>query len=577
MKSKKVSIRVLVPVMISASIAVCVISCMILFSSYFSKYFQKNAIEKVDKQKKFLVQNLETEIGSMNEWINEIYYQEIKKYDVGSTDFEAKLKQKLLTESKNIYGIGLYDGDGKCIWKSDEFLEPENVNAEATAWFIQAKNNIETIHYGTKKLIWSKKANILEVSRYVEYLEKGTMKSGVLLLEYNMAPIDEILNQYQNQKTSYCYFLDAKRQLLYHPFDKQIASGLYTEKTIQTAFTDKNYVMQKMEGQRWLIEQQQIGYTGWNLVVVNSISSLATENYSLHFVAWLTLLLVGIILTFIDTLVFRNFTEPIYRLLYTMEKFGTGSYKVRAKEKGVGELKNLIKHFNVMADKLEEQMEEIRRNEQEKQRMEKKLLQSQINPHFLYDTLDSIIWMIRSEEYDGAGEMVSLLAKFFRISLSQGKDMIPLKKELEHATSYLAIQNIRFKDKFEFQVNADPNLLNYLCPKLSIQPLLENAIYHGMEGMYEDGEIEIRIYEKEGAIKIEVADNGPGMTAEKLDYIMHNKVISSKRGSGIGVRNVNERIQLIYGKNYGITIASELDEGTVATITIPKMEEFDET
>ena len=577
MKSKKVSIRVLVPVMISASIAVCVISCMILFSSYFSKYFQKNAIEKVDKQKKFLVQNLETEIGSMNEWINEIYYQEIKKYDVGSTEFEAKLKQKLLTESKNIYGIGLYDGDGKCIWKSDEFLEPENVNAEATAWFIQAKNNIETIHYGTKKLIWSKKANILEVSRYVEYLEKGTMKSGVLLLEYNMAPIDEILNQYQNQKTSYCYFLDAKRQLLYHPFDKQIASGLYTEKTIQTAFTDKNYVMQKMEGQRWLIEQQQIGYTGWNLVVVNSISSLATENYSLHFVAWLTLLLVGIILTFIDTLVFRNFTEPIYRLLYTMEKFGTGSYKVRAKEKGVGELKNLIKHFNVMADKLEEQMEEIRRNEQEKQRMEKKLLQSQINPHFLYNTLDSIIWMIRSEEYDGAGEMVSLLAKFFRISLSQGKDMIPLKKELEHATSYLAIQNIRFKDKFEFQVNADPNLLNYLCPKLSIQPLLENAIYHGMEGMYEDGEIEIRIYEKEGAIKIEVADNGSGMTAEKLDYIMHNKVISSKRGSGIGVRNVNERIQLIYGKNYGITIASELDEGTVATITIPKMEEFDET
>ena len=577
MKSKKVSIRVLVPVMISASIAVCVISCMILFSSYFSKYFQKNAIEKVDKQKKFLVQNLETEIGSMNEWINEIYYQEIKKYDVGSTEFEAKLKQKLLTESKNIYGIGLYDGDGKCIWKSDEFLEPENVNAEATAWFIQAKNNIETIHYGTKKLIWSKKANILEVSRYVEYLEKGTMKSGVLLLEYNMAPIDEILNQYQNQKTSYCYFLDAKRQLLYHPFDKQIASGLYTEKTIQTAFTDKNYVMQKMEGQRWLIEQQQIGYTAWNLVVVNSISSLATENYSLHFVAWLTLLLVGIILTFIDTLVFRNFTEPIYRLLYTMEKFGTGSYKVRAKEKGVGELKNLIKHFNVMADKLEEQMEEIRRNEQEKQRMEKKLLQSQINPHFLYNTLDSIIWMIRSEEYDGAGEMVSLLAKFFRISLSQGKDMIPLKKELEHATSYLAIQNIRFKDKFEFQVNADPNLLNYLCPKLSIQPLLENAIYHGMEGMYEDGEIEIRIYEKEGAIKIEVADNGPGMTAEKLDYIMHNKVISSKRGSGIGVRNVNERIQLIYGKNYGITIASELDEGTVATITIPKMEEFDET
>lgn len=126
------------------------------------------------------------------------------------------------------------------------------------------------------------------------------------------------------------------------------------------------------------------------------------------------------------------------------------------------------------------------------------------------------------------------------------------------------------------QIEADPALLKYLCPKLSIQPLLENAIYHGMEGMYEDGEITIRIYDRDGDIGIDVADNGPGMTQETIDHIMHNKVISSKRGSGIGVRNVNERIQLIYGEDYGVTITSELDEGTTATITIPKMEETDD-
>lgn len=177
----------------------------------------------------------------------------------------------------------------------------------------------------------------------------------------------------------------------------------------------------------------------------------------------------------------------------------------------------------------------------------------------------------------GASEMVSSLAKFFRISLSQGKDMIPLGKELEHAISYLKIQNIRFKDKFDFKVEADPKLMKYLIPKLSIQPLLENAIYHGMEGMYEDGEIIISVYEEEDTIKIDVVDNGLGMTEDKLEYIMHHQVVSSKRGSGIGVRNVHERIQLIYGKQYGITITSELDEGTTATITIPKMEEADET
>ena len=126
------------------------------------------------------------------------------------------------------------------------------------------------------------------------------------------------------------------------------------------------------------------------------------------------------------------------------------------------------------------------------------------------------------------------------------------------------------------QIEADPALLKYLCPKLSIQPLLENAIYHGMEGMYEDGEITIRIYDRDGDIGIDVADNGPGMTQETIDHIMQNKVISSKRGSGIGVRNVNERIQLMYGEDYGVTITSELDEGTTATITIPKMEETDD-
>ena len=430
---------------------------------------------------------------------------------------------------------------------------------------------------GEKKLVQPDKARyVYEISRYIEYVENGNMKSGVLLLEYYTDSIDEVLLHYKSQKSAYCYLLDTNRRLLYHPFEKEIASEMYQEKTVKEAMACKNYKIEEQSGGKWLIERQQIGYTGWNVVLVNSMSSLDFESYNLHYVAWFTLLLVGVILIFLDILLFRSFTDPVYRLLQTMQEFGKGNYDIKAKEEGIGELKNLSAHFNIMADKLQEQMEEIRRNERERQQMEKKLLQSQINPHFLYNTLDSIIWMIRSEEYEGAGKMVSLLAKFFRISLSQGKDMIPLEKELEHASSYLAIQNIRFKDKFEFQIEADPALLKYLCPKLSIQPLLENAIYHGMEGMYEDGEITIRIYDRDGDIGIDVADNGPGMTQETIDHIMHNKVISSKRGSGIGVRNVNERIQLIYGEDYGVTITSELDEGTTATITIPKMEETDD-
>lgn len=575
MRNKKISIRILFPVVMSASITVCIISCILLFSGFFSTYFQEEAIEKIGKQKSFLAQSLETQIANINDLIHKIYYQNIKKYDVDSGQFAEELEKQILLEEKSLYGLALYDINGESIWQSE--LMREEDDAKEKLWFIQAKDNIETIHYGRRKLVLAQECSyVFEISRYVEYIKDGNMKSGILLMEYYTDSVDEILSHYRNQKSAYCYLLDSQKNLIYHPFDKEIASGLYQEKTVESALNCKNYRIEKVDGQQWIIEGQQIGYTGWNMVVVNSMASLVKESHNIHYLIWFILLLIGVILIFLDTLVFHNFTSPVYRLLQTMETFGKGNYNVRAQEEGIGELKNVSIHFNIMADKLQEQMEEIRRNEREKQKMEKKLLQSQINPHFLYNTLDSIIWMIRSEEYDGAGEMVSLLAKFFRTSLSQGKDMIPLEKELEHATSYLAIQNIRFKDKFEFHVDADQELLKYFCPKLSIQPLLENAIYHGMEGMYEDGEIEIRVYEKDGDIKIDVSDNGPGMTQEKIDYIMHNKVVSSRRGSGIGVCNVNERIQLIYGKKYGITLSSELDEGTIATITIPKMEEIDE-
>ena len=575
MRNKKISIRILFPVVMSASIAVCIISCILLFSGFFSTYFQEAAIEKIGKQKSFLAQSLETQIANINDLIHKIYYQNIKKYDVDSGQFAEELEKQILLEEKSLYGLALYDINGESIWHS-ELMRKED-DAKEKSWFIQAKDNIETIHYGRRKLVLAQECSyVFEISRYVEYIKDGNMKSGILLMEYYTDSVDEILSHYRNQKSAYCYLLDSQKNLIYHPFDKEIASGLYQEKTVESALNCKNYRIEKADGQQWIIEGQQIGYTGWNMVVVNSMASLVKESHNIHYLVWFILLLIGVILIFLDTLVFHNFTSPVYRLLQTMETFGKGNYNVRAQEEGIGELKNVSIYFNIMADKLQEQMEEIRRNEREKQKMEKKLLQSQINPHFLYNTLDSIIWMIRSEEYDGAGEMVSLLAKFFRTSLSQGKDMIPLEKELEHATSYLAIQNIRFKDKFEFHVDADQELLKYFCPKLSIQPLLENAIYHGMEGMYEDGEIEIRVYEKDGDIKIDVSDNGPGMTQEKIDYIMHNKVVSSRRGSGIGVCNVNERIQLIYGKKYGITLSSELDEGTIATITIPKMEEIDE-
>ena len=574
MGNKTLSIRILFPLIMSISIVLCMISCMVMFSHFLSGYFVEEAVGEIGKQKNSLAQGIEREIEEISDFTNTIYYQNIRSYDFQSEAFSDSLYDVIEDAPDRIYGISLYDENGNCIWHSENMSD---LPAMGESWFVQAKTSIEIVYFGSKELVFADTMkHAFPVSRHIEYVDQGTMKSGVLRVQYYTDPVETILNAYRNKKTEYCYLLDEKNQLIYHPFMKAIQSDLYEEKTMEFLPECENYLVKIYEDAKWVIEKQQIGYTGWKIIVVNSLANIRAENLSIYYMAWLMLLLVGIALIVLDILLFRNITDPVYQLMRTMKEFGKGNYQVKASEDGIGELKVLSEQFNRMADRLQKQMDEIRNNEREKRKMEKKLLQSQINPHFLYNTLDSIIWMIQSGEYKGAEEMVSLLAKFFRTSLSQGKDMIPLEKELEHATSYLAIQNIRFKDKFEFCVHADETLLKYLCPKLSIQPLLENAIYHGMEGMFEDGEIHINVYEKEDVIHIEVADNGLGMTAEKIDYIMNNKVVSSKRGSGIGVRNVSERIKLIYGEEYGISITSELDEGTTATITIPKLEEIDE-
>ncbi|WP_405728520.1 cache domain-containing sensor histidine kinase [Anaerotignum sp.] len=574
MGNKTLSIRILFPLIMSISIVLCMISCMVMFSHFLSGYFVEEAVGEIGKQKTAMAQGIEREIEEINDFTNAIYYQNIRSHDFHSDAFSDALNDVIQSAPDRVHGISLYDVDGNCIWHSENMSD---MPASGADWFAEATESIEIVYFGSKELVFADTMkHAFPVSRHIEYVDQGTMKSGVLRVQYYTDPVETILNAYRNKKTEYCYLLDEKNQLIYHPFMKAIQSDLYEEKTMEFLPECENYLVKIYEDAKWVIEKQQIGYTGWKIIVVNSLANIRAENLSIYYMAWLMLLLVGIALIVLDILLFRNITDPVYQLMRTMKEFGKGNYQVKASEDGIGELKVLSEQFNRMADRLQKQMDEIRNNEREKRKMEKKLLQSQINPHFLYNTLDSIIWMIQSGEYKGAEEMVSLLAKFFRTSLSQGKDMIPLEKELEHATSYLAIQNIRFKDKFEFCVHADETLLKYLCPKLSIQPLLENAIYHGMEGMFEDGEIHINVYEKEDVIHIEVADNGLGMTAEKIDYIMNNKVVSSKRGSGIGVRNVSERIKLIYGEEYGISITSELDEGTTATITIPKLEEIDE-
>lgn len=572
-KRHPLSVRKLFPLLFSGMITVCIAVLIVLFSRYVSGQIQNNVQTDTERQMDALSAGLEQEIKSMSDLINQVYYQILKTGDGTQTARDASLQDFYRQHNKQLANVALYLKSGETVWSTEQTPAPA-ADVVKQPWFQQAAQTIEQISFGSPQLVCREDqlTRVLVVSRYVEFTRGGQSTEGVLRLDFPVSDLDSTLERYKSTKVDYCYVLDTDGSMLYHPFRKEIASGLWEEWSmpmLADTTVQHNHAA-------WNIQTHQIGYTGWKLVAVRSLTDVQQQNHNLYVILWVALCATGAVLILTDLLLLRLITHPVSQLSAVMERFGVGDLSVRAQAEGIGELRALADHFNSMAERIQGLMRRVIANEKEKRHMERKLLQSQITPHFLYNTLDSIIWMIQSGEYEGAGKMVSLLAKFFRVSLSQGKDIIPLRKEIEHAVSYLSIQNIRFKDKFEFTTDIDASLLDYLCPKITIQPIIENAVYHGMEGKYDDGEIELSVHEVDGNICIAVADNGGGMTEEQIDYILHNKVVSSKRGSGVGVHNVDDRLKLLYGPEYGVTIESVLDEGTTVRMTIPKVRETDE-
>ena len=267
----------------------------------------------------------------------------------------------------------------------------------------------------------------------------------------------------------------------------------------------------------------------------------------------------------------RMVSHPIQSLVKAMQDFEKNAEGFSYQPvHGSREMLALSDSFGHMVSRIQDLMEKVRREEITLRKTELKALQAQINPHFLYNTLDAIGWMCEEERSGDAVEMVNALARLFRISISKGHELIPIGKEVEHARSYLMIQKFRYKNQFTYSFDIEEKCLPYLCNKITLQPIIENAIYHGINRMVDEGEICICIREDKDDILFSVSDNGVGMSREKCEEILKSE---PGEQTGIGIKNVNDRIKIYFGEEYGITIESEPDEGTCVRIRMPKVEE----
>ena len=456
-----------------------------------------------------------------------------------------------------------------------------SVDPRKSEWFSKAVNKKENLHFSTPhvqnlfvdpdyKYRW-----VVSLSRAVELTNNKKITSGVLLVDMNFSGIEQICKNVNVGKSGYVYLVDGEGEIIYHPRQQLIYSDLIEENNKEAAnYEDGNHT-ETFQGEKRLVTIKTVGYTGWKIVGITPMADITSDYHQMSIFAVFIMFFAIFILVFLNMFVSSRIANPIKALEKCVKKLENGVKDVNISISGSYEIQHLGKAIRSMVNQMHTLMDNIMIEQESKRKSELDALQAQINPHFLYNTLDSIIWMIENENYDGAIIMVTALARLFRISLSKGKNIITVRDEIEHARNYLTIQNIRYKNKFTYSIEADEKTLNLASIKLIIQPLIENAIYHGMEFMGGDGEILVKTYIKENDLYIDVIDNGLGMLQEVADTLLTNDSKVEKKSSGIGLKNVHERIQLYFGKDYGLKIYSEPDEGTTISIHMPGVDFYE--
>lgn len=505
-----------------------------------------------------------------------LYYGVIKNADLSDGSIGSEITLLYDNNKDNIENIALLSKNGQMLESVPAARLKSNVDVIDENWFKNALLKTENLHFSTPHVQTifdgseSQYRWVISMSRAVEITNGPYTDQGVLLIDIRYNSLERLFDGVNLGNGGYAYLISSDGEIIYHPKAQLIDSGIVKENNQESAgLKDGNYE-EVFDGEKRIVSVKTVGYTGWKIVGVTPLDGMSLNNIKTKLLMVFIIAFVLFILSIINSYISTRITDPIKELEKAVNEIEQGNLEVEVRSAGSYEIQHLGTSIQSMARRIRKLMNDIVAEHESKRRSEFDTLQSQINPHFLYNTLDIIVWMIENEKQSEAVKVVTALARFFRISLSKGKSIIPVKDELEHVRNYLMIQHMRYKNKFTYDIEADEDVLELASLKLMLQPLVENAIYHGMEFMDGDGEILVRAWRREDALYMSVSDNGLGMTQEQVEHLFQAADhTSSGRGSGIGVKNVNERIKLYFGTGYGLDIQSEPDEGTTVTAHLP--------
>ena len=518
--------------------------------------------------------SLEDYLRSMRRISDAMYYSVIKDKDLATEGLDEEMDLLYEANKDNLVSIACYARDGGLVAAAPIANVKAGISVTDQEWFQDAVDQLENFHFSiphvqnlfddpSYRYHW-----VVSLSRTVELTNNGGTMQGVLLVDMNYSSIKQLLEKVnQDVSKEYVYLMDRNGEIIYHPKQNLIRTGLLGEDNQDVSGYEDGTTREHFEKENRMVTVKTISYTGWKLV---GVVPMETFSMGLEETRYLMILLVALALLatmILNQLVSARIAKPLKKLNDSVKEWEAGNLEPDIYVGGSLEVAHLGKTLQSTVAQIRQLMKDIVTEQEEKRKSELDALQSQINPHFLYNTLDSIVWMITGERYREAVFMITQLGSLFRVSLSRGKTIISIEDEIRHAQNY--IQKIRYKNAYQVEFQVEPEVQQCCTVKLVLQPLLENAIYYGMEYMDGEGEILVKGYEKDGDIYLEVQDNGLGMPEEEAAKLLTESSRERKRGSGVGLINVDSRIRLRFGKEYGLLIESHPDEGMKVTIHIP--------
>ncbi|MDD7267794.1 MAG: histidine kinase [Lachnospiraceae bacterium] len=572
----RLTLRNLIWMSFSITAAIATISMGLSFYGRFSNQTTKQLQENHRSLMGEVNTQLTFYLSNMMKITEALAFRTIKDVDLSKNSLQEHFAVLYDTNRDYVKNIALFDEDGHALIVAPAGSLKEHVDVTSQSWFVQALNKTENVHFSlphVQDLFNSVDPSyewVVTMSRMVEITIDGQVKKGVLLIDMTYDGLKQLVGNISLGEKGYLYLMDQNGHVIYHPQRQRLLTGFAEESTETVIDKRDGSYYETFAGRRRQITVKTVGYTGWRLVAVMPASEadLSQLKNNIFFVFLFLFFMAALIL--INSIISNMVAKPIRQLELAVQRIENGQLDTRIRVSGFYEVRHLGYTLESMVEQIQKLMDDIVKEHQAKIKSEMDTLQSQINPHFLYNTLDIIVWMIENEQRSQAASVVTALARFFRISLSKGKQVISVADEIEHVTNYMMIQKMRFKNRFAYTVEIEPGSEALATLKLILQPLVENAIYHGMEFMDGDGLIEIRSYTDEENLYLTVRDNGLGMTEQQVETLMQGLIKSKGKGSGIGFANVNERIRLHFGDAYGVQVESEPDEGTLMIVKLPK-------